>query len=84
MIFFNLIFIFVGRASSSPAIDVFITLLSLGINGYKNLVTQRKEMYNYLRDELSKVASKHGERLLDTKNNPISMGKVVEPYSFNL
>lgn len=34
-------------------------------------------MYNYLKDELSKVASKHGERLLDTKNNPISMGKNI-------
>lgn len=69
--------IYPGRASSSPAIDVFITLLSLGINGYKSLVTQRKEMYNYLRDELSKIATKHGERLLDTKNNPISMGMTL-------
>lgn len=37
-------------------------------------------MYNYLKDELSKVASKHGERLLDTKNNPISMGKNIIHY----
>jgi len=67
--------LFAGRASSSPAIDVFITLLSLGINGYKTLVTQRKDMYNYLREELGKLAARHGERLLETKNNPISMGK---------
>lgn len=66
-----------GRASSSPAMDVFITLLSLGVNGYKNLISQRKEMYNYLKEELGKVASKHGERILDTKNNPISMGKFL-------
>lgn len=55
--------------------DVFITLLSLGVNGYKNLITQRKEMYTYLKEELTKVALKHGERLLETKNNPISLGK---------
>jgi O-phospho-L-seryl-tRNASec:L-selenocysteinyl-tRNA synthase len=54
--------------------DVFITLLSLGVNGYKNLITQRKEMYTYLKEELTKVALKHGERLLETKNNPISLG----------
>jgi O-phospho-L-seryl-tRNASec:L-selenocysteinyl-tRNA synthase len=54
--------------------DVFITLLSLGVNGYKSLITQRKEMYTYLKEELTKVALKHGERLLETKNNPISLG----------
>lgn len=68
-------FFYAGRASSSPAMDVFITLLSLGVNGYKNLITQRKEMYTYLKEELTKVALKHGERLLETKNNPISLGK---------
>ncbi|PNF28476.1 O-phosphoseryl-tRNA(Sec) selenium transferase [Cryptotermes secundus] len=66
-----------GRASSSPAMDVFITLLSLGVNGYKNLITQRKEMYTYLKEELTKVALKHGERLLETKNNPISLGMTL-------
>nr|CAD7456595.1 unnamed protein product [Timema tahoe] len=63
-----------GRASSSPAMDVFITLLSLGMNGYKNLITQRKEMYTYLKEELTKIAFKYGERILETKNNPISIG----------
>jgi O-phospho-L-seryl-tRNASec:L-selenocysteinyl-tRNA synthase len=64
-----------GRASSSPALDVFITLLSLGVKGFKELVTQRKEMYTLLKEELGKVAHKHGERLLETKSNPISIGK---------
>lgn len=57
--------------------DVFITLLSLGVNGYKNLISQRKEMYTYLKEELGKVAAKHGERILETKNNPISMGELL-------
>lgn len=66
-----------GRASASPAMDVFITLLSLGVNGYKNLISQRKEMYKYLKEELGKVATKHGERLLETKNNPISVAMTL-------
>ena len=32
----------VGRASSTPTVDVFITLLSLGIEGYQKLQKERK------------------------------------------
>lgn len=35
----------VGRASSTPTIDVFITLLSLGSHGYKKLCVERKVDY---------------------------------------
>lgn len=56
--------------------DIFITLLSLGTNGYKELITQRKEVHQHLRKELGKVAAKYGERLLDIQNNPISIGNV--------
>lgn len=31
-----------GRASASPCLDLFITLLSLGSKGYQKLVSQRK------------------------------------------
>ncbi|BES90072.1 Soluble liver antigen/liver pancreas antigen (SHypothetical protein/LP autoantigen) [Nesidiocoris tenuis] len=66
-----------GRASASPVIDVFMTLLSLGSNGYKNLICERKEMFKYLKEELGKIAAKHGERILDTRNNPISMAMTL-------
>lgn len=36
-----------GRGSGSPCLDVFITLLSLGQKGYKQLCTQRKVWYVY-------------------------------------
>lgn len=71
---FNNVTHILGRASASPAIDVFMTLLALGSNGYKNLISERKEMYKYLKEELGKIAVKHGERILDTRNNPISLG----------
>ena len=31
-----------GRASASPLVDLMITLLSMGVNGYNQLLEQRK------------------------------------------
>ncbi|KAJ7336496.1 hypothetical protein OS493_011699 [Desmophyllum pertusum] len=67
-----------GRASATPSIDLFITLLSLGSAGYQQLLQQRKEVYSYLSEGLSKVAEAHGERLLGTKGNPISLAISLE------
>ncbi|XP_073465288.1 O-phosphoseryl-tRNA(Sec) selenium transferase isoform X1 [Aquarana catesbeiana] len=62
-----------GRASASPSLDVLITLLSLGASGYKNLLTERKDMFTYLSSELKALAAKHNECLLETPHNPISL-----------
>ena len=64
-----------GRASSSPTIDVFITLMQMGTTGYKQLMDERRENYKILKQEMSKIAEKYGERVLETKNNPVSIGK---------
>ncbi|XP_059379703.1 O-phosphoseryl-tRNA(Sec) selenium transferase-like isoform X1 [Carassius carassius] len=63
-----------GRASASPSLDVLITLLSLGANGYKKLLSERRELYGHLAQELSALAKRHGERLLHTPHKPISLG----------
>ncbi|CAG2232952.1 SEPSECS [Mytilus edulis] len=63
-----------GRASATPTMDMFITFLSMGSQKYKDLLKERKENYQYLASKLSEVASKHGERLLQTPHNGISMG----------
>ena len=47
----------------------------MGSSGYKKLTDERKENYKILKEEMTKVAEKYGERLLDVKNNPISLGK---------
>ncbi|XP_048237415.1 O-phosphoseryl-tRNA(Sec) selenium transferase-like [Haliotis rufescens] len=70
-----------GRASASPSLDLLMTLLSLGVAGYKQLLRDRKLMYTYLADCLRQCAEKHGERLLDTKHNPISLGMGLSPSS---
>ena len=74
------IFYLTGRASATPSIDLFITLLSLGSNGYKKLLRERKEMYTYLHTHLTDCAGKHGQRVLATPHNPISMGRQIYSY----
>jgi O-phospho-L-seryl-tRNASec:L-selenocysteinyl-tRNA synthase len=63
-----------GRASASQSLDLLITFLSMGSEGYKNLIKERKECYVLLKDELCKLASKYDEKVLNTPNNPISIG----------
>lgn len=66
-----------GRASSSPTIDVFITLMQMGTAGYKALMDERRENYKLLKEEMTKVAEKYGERVLETRNNPISIAMTL-------
>lgn len=66
-----------GRASSSQALDVLITLLSMGSDRYKKLLRERKECFVYLKEELQKLAEKNHEKVLITPNNPISLGKCI-------
>ncbi|XP_032437958.1 O-phosphoseryl-tRNA(Sec) selenium transferase isoform X1 [Xiphophorus hellerii] len=67
-----------GRASASPSLDVLITLLTLGSNGYKRYLSERKEIYSFLAEELKSLASAHGERLLHTPHNPISLAMSLD------
>ncbi|XP_002410195.3 O-phosphoseryl-tRNA(Sec) selenium transferase [Ixodes scapularis] len=62
-----------GRGSATPTMDLFITLLSLGMKGYLNLRNERREVLKYLTDKLTEVAERHGERVLSTPNNRISV-----------
>lgn len=66
-----------GRASAAPTMDVFITLLSLGMSGYMKLRDERRAMFKYLQESLTKVAQKHGQKVLSTPNNRISMAMTV-------
>jgi len=70
-----------GRASITPTIDVLITLLQMGSSGYKKLTEERKENYKILKEEMTKVAEKYGERLLDVKNNPISLAMTLGNFA---
>ena len=48
----------------------------MGTTGYKELMDERKENYKILKHEMTKIAEKYGERVLETKNNPVSIGEL--------
>ncbi|GAB5366575.1 hypothetical protein AAMO2058_001154900 [Amorphochlora amoebiformis] len=67
-----------GRASMAPVMDVFLTLVGMGEEGWKSLIAQRKENMKYFQTKLGEMAKKHGERILNTKPNPISLAITVD------
>jgi O-phospho-L-seryl-tRNASec:L-selenocysteinyl-tRNA synthase len=70
--------IYAGRASSSPIVDLFITLLSMGLNGYSRLLAERQTLLETFPQQLAAVAEKHGERLLSSPSNTISFGITLD------
>uniref|UniRef100_A0A182P0A6 O-phosphoseryl-tRNA(Sec) selenium transferase n=1 Tax=Anopheles epiroticus TaxID=199890 RepID=A0A182P0A6_9DIPT len=57
-----------GRASGTQSLDVLMTLLSLGRNGYENLLQERKQAYDKLLEGFTNLARTHGERVLPCRN----------------
>ena len=74
----NLGKVYAGRASSAPILDLFITLLSMGMQGYKRLLTERTNMLEEFVPKLQQVATKYGERLIDCPANTISFGITLD------
>ena len=68
-----------GRASVAPILDLFITLLHLGADGWTRLLAERAEIFPRLRDGVAAVAAAHGERLLATPHNGISLAISLTP-----
>ena len=67
-----------GRASMAPSLDVFITLLSMGVRGYKQLLNIRKQMFVNLCAQLELIQTKYPVRVLKTKNNAISVALCLQ------
>lgn len=61
-----------GRASMSPVLDLFITLLNLGASGWTGLLQERKENAKWFEERLTTVATKQGLRVLKVPANKIS------------
>ncbi|XP_017143244.1 O-phosphoseryl-tRNA(Sec) selenium transferase [Drosophila miranda] len=64
---------YAGRASGSQTLDVFMTLLSLGRSGYHSLVQKREDNFNYLKEQLIAFAQSHGEQVIESRDNFISL-----------
>eukprot|EP01083_Nonionella_stella_P090584 253053_1 len=69
-----------GRASSSPIIDLFITLVSMGASKYRQLRKEREVLMQYFKNRMSEIAQKYGEKLLETPSNPISLGITLSRF----
>jgi len=65
-----------GRASAAPVLDLFITLLSMGVSGYRQLLQERLRLHSLLYNGLEAFADRHKDhevKVLNAKNNSISI-----------
>ena len=67
-----------GRASASPIVDLFITLLSMGLDGYKRILEERQQLTIDFRRNLEEVAITFDERILNCPRNTISFGITLD------
>ena len=68
---------YAGRASASPVVDCLISMLSLGIEGYQELIENQKDNRKILEQKLSNVAFKYNERILDVFN-PVAVAVTLK------
>ncbi|CAM9683354.1 unnamed protein product [Ectocarpus sp. 8 AP-2014] len=69
---------YAGRASSGPCLDLFITLLSMGEEGWRRLLAERETLVEPFRRRLREVAESNGERLLESTGNTISFAVTLD------
>lgn len=62
-----------GRASMSPILDLFITLLQMGQTGLRKLLQDRKRMFLWFKDELTATCNRIGLRVLPSPHNRVSI-----------
>lgn len=67
-----------GRASASPMVDLFITLLSMGLNGYKEILEERVRLTKLFQARFKEVAEAFGEQMLNCPRNTISFGITLD------
>jgi O-phospho-L-seryl-tRNASec:L-selenocysteinyl-tRNA synthase len=74
--------VYAGRASLAPILDLFITLLSMGLSGYKKLLQDRRMLMKDFEARMQQVATMYGERLLSCcPKNTISYGITLDRLS---
>ena len=66
-----------GRASLGPSLDLLMTLLEMGAVGWRNLLDERRDNFEYLRRRLKEFAEGVGERVLDVPGNSISLAMTL-------
>ncbi|GIL73612.1 hypothetical protein Vretimale_5501 [Volvox reticuliferus] len=67
-----------GRASVAAHLDLLMTLLHWGAEGWRKVLAEREDVMPYLRDKLRQLAARQSERVLETPSNPISMALTLD------
>ncbi len=70
---------YAGRATAAPVVQFLAAILSLGENGYRELIQQQNECFNLLKKRLKETAEKHGERLLEVNSTIAVAMTITEP-----
>ncbi len=69
-----------GRASMSPLLDLLITLLHWGQEGWRQALAAREQLFLHAQQRLAEFAEQHGERVLCTPCNPISLALTLTSF----
>lgn len=70
-----------GRGSISGVLDVFITLLSLGKEGWKRVWQERLALFHSLKEQVESLGNELGLSLLPSSKNDISLALSLSPPS---
>ncbi|MFX1375364.1 MAG: O-phosphoseryl-tRNA(Sec) selenium transferase [Promethearchaeota archaeon] len=68
---------YAGRASATPIVNFLISMLSLGINGYKKYIEDQQQNRKLLEEKLAIIAKNINERILDIYN-PVAVALSLE------
>ncbi|MFW9969662.1 MAG: O-phosphoseryl-tRNA(Sec) selenium transferase [Candidatus Odinarchaeota archaeon] len=68
---------YAGRASATPIVNFLISMLSLGISGYQQLIDEQQKNRKILELKLSEIAKNLNERILDIYN-PVAVAFSLE------
>ena len=69
---------YAGRASISPILDLFVSMLEMGSEGYSKEIKLRKQNYLRLKTELEKWALKNDEKIVANVRNRISLALTLK------
>ncbi|EER10891.1 hypothetical protein Pmar_PMAR015694, partial [Perkinsus marinus ATCC 50983] len=72
-----------GRASMSPILDLFITLMSLGKSGWLSMLRKRREMFKDFKMKLQRWTLERGLRVLEVPWNRISLAIDLSSLDLN-
>ena len=67
---------YAGRASATPVVNFLISMLSLGVKGYENMLAEQQRNRKLLEEKLQKLAQKLNERLLSIYN-PVAVAMTL-------